>query len=62
MVAEEAGGLKGRPIARPGDHAAIDIVAGHEHAMVARLATHLGPHANEMTIGPFGILIAARGG
>src|SRR5215217_2682967 len=56
------GTLKERLIARLGDYAAIDAVAGHEHAMVARLQSDLAPHVDDMRIDPFGNVIATRRG
>ena len=60
MAADES--LKARLISRLGDYAAIDAVAGHEHAMVARLQTDLAPHVDELTVDPFGNVIATRRG
>lgn len=58
MSADES--LKARLVTRLGDYAAIDAVAGHEHAMVARLQTDLSPHVDELTVDPFGNVIATR--
>ena len=54
--------LKTRLTDRLGAYAAIDAVAGHEHAMVERLVADLRPHVDDVTVDPFGNVIATRGG
>ena len=54
--------IKERLVTRLGEYAAIDAVAGHEHAMVARLEADLSPHVDELTVDPFGNVIATRHG
>ena len=45
-----------------GEYAALDGVAGHEHAVVERLAEDLRPHVDETEIDRFGNLIGTRRG
>ena len=54
------GEVKQRLIDRLGAYAAIDAVAGHEHAMVARLRDDLTPliGADRLSVDPFGNLTA----
>jgi len=47
---------------RMGVYAAIDAVAGHEHAMVARLSDDLAPLVDHLDIDPFGNLMATKDG
>ncbi len=54
--------LKESLVQRLGEYAAIDAVAGHEHAMVRRLADDLAPHADDIVVDPFGNVIATRNG
>ena len=51
-----------RLIDRLGAYAAIDAVAGHEHAMVERLVADLQPHVDEVSVDPFGNVTATRQG
>jgi putative aminopeptidase FrvX len=55
-------GLKPRIVARLGAYAAIDAVAGHEHAMVARLQEDFAPLVDDVTVDPFGNVVATRHG
>lgn len=63
MVVDKAGaGLKERLISRLGDYAAIDAVAGHEHAMVARLEEDLRAVLTQVMVDPFGNVVATLPG
>ncbi len=59
---EQLDALKERLIEQLGEYAAIDAVAGHEQAMVARLVADLERHVDELTVDPFGNVIATRRG
>lgn len=58
----ETDGLKARLTERLGEYAAIDAVAGHEQALVARLAHDLEGFGDTVQIDPFGNVIATRVG
>jgi endoglucanase len=58
----KGGTVKLRMIERLRAYAAIDAVAGHEHAMVARLRDDLAPLVDTIEIDPFGNLIATISG
>jgi len=45
-----------------GEYAAIDGVAGHEHAIVERLVADLTPHVDEIDVDPFGNIVATKRG
>ena len=58
--AAEAG--RERLIERLGEYAAIDGVAGHEHAIVERLVADLKPHVSTIEVDPFGNIIGTLPG
>ncbi len=61
-VSEDGVELKRRLTQRLGDYAAIDAVAGHEHAMVARLAEDLRAVVDQVSVDPFGNVVATLPG
>lgn len=57
-MGDDAADLKGRLASLLGDYAAIDAVAGHEHAMVARLVDDLRAVVDQVTVDAFGNVTA----
>lgn len=61
-MSEDLADLKARLVQLLGDYAAIDAVAGHEHAMVARLVEDLRTFVEQVTVDAFGNVIATLPG